>query len=52
MNFYQILCVSFLLFGIEGGMWDVIVLISDHCLSIYFGQRRLSFGLDKDYITY
>ena len=23
-------------FGIEGGMWDVIVLISDHCLYIYF----------------
>ena len=22
--------------GIEGGMWDVIVLIPDHCLSIYF----------------
>ena len=23
-------------FGIEGGMWDVIVLVPDHCLSIYF----------------
>ena len=23
-------------FGIEGRMWDVIVLIPDHCLSIYF----------------
>ena len=22
-------------FGIEGGMWDVIVLIPDYCLSIY-----------------
>ena len=29
-------CPSFP-FGIEGGMWDVIVLIPDHCLSIYFG---------------
>ena len=29
------LCPSFL-FGIEGGMWDVIVLIPDHCLSITF----------------
>ena len=28
-------CPSFS-FGIEGGMWDVIVLIPDHCLSIYF----------------
>ena len=23
-------------FGFESGMWDVIVLIPDHCLSIYF----------------
>ena len=23
-------------FGIEGRVWDVIVLIPDHCLSIYF----------------
>ena len=30
------MCPSFP-FGIEGGMWDVIVLIPDHCLSIYFG---------------
>ena len=22
-------------FGIEGGTWDVIILIPDHCLSIY-----------------
>ena len=29
------MCPSFP-FGIEGGMWDVIVLIPDHCLSIYF----------------
>ena len=28
-------CSSFP-FGIEGGMWDVIVLIPDHCLSTYF----------------
>ena len=28
-------CPSFP-FGIEGGMWDVIVLILDHCLSVYF----------------
>ena len=27
-------CPSFP-FGIEGGMWDVILLIPDHCLSIY-----------------
>ena len=27
-------CVLLSLFGIEGGMWDVIVLIPDPCLSI------------------
>ena len=32
VNVYQFLCVNFL----RGGMWDVIVLIPDHCLSIYF----------------
>ena len=28
-------CPSFP-FGTEGGMWDVMALIPDHCLSIYF----------------
>ena len=38
VNVYKILCVcpSFP-FGIKDGMWDVIVLIPDHCLSIYVG---------------
>ena len=31
------MCPSFP-FGIEAEMWDVIVLIPDHCLSIYFRQ--------------
>ena len=30
-------CPSFP-YGIEGGMWDVVVLISDYCLSIYFAH--------------
>ena len=25
-------------FGFEGGVWHSIVLIPDHCLSIYFGD--------------
>ena len=29
-------CALFLPFGIEVGIWDVIVLIPDHRLSIYF----------------
>ena len=32
------MCPSFP-FGIEGGMWDAIVLIPDHYLSIYFLQN-------------
>ena len=38
------MCPSFP-FGIEGGMWDVIELIPDHRLSIYFkrmGQAIIS----------
>ena len=33
-------CPSFP-FGIEGGMWDVIVLIPDHCFSLYFSYHSL-----------
>ena len=35
VHVYQFLSVSFF-FGFEGGMWDLIVLIPDHCLSVYF----------------
>ena len=27
-------------FGVEGRMWDVIVLIPDHCLSVYEGISK------------
>ena len=37
------MCPSFP-FGIEGVMWDVIVLIPDHCLSIYFLYTLLLLG--------
>ena len=40
-------CPSFP-FGIEGGMWDVIVLIPDHCLSIYF---RDTFQRNKNIVS-
>ena len=39
VNVYQILCASFFPFGTEGGMWDVIVLVPDHCLSIYLDLK-------------
>ena len=36
----QILCVSFFSpFDIEGGVWDVILLIPNYCLSIYFSEE-------------
>ena len=46
MNVYQFVCVCvcFCPFGFEGGMWDLIALVPDHCISLYFkyitlGQR-------------
>ena len=29
-------------FGFEGGMWDLIVLIPNHCLSIYYPTTDFS----------
>ena len=29
------MCASYP-FGFEGGMWDLIILVADHCLSFYF----------------
>ena len=36
----QIVCMFFFPFWIEGGMWDVIVLIPGHWPSIYFAGPR------------
>ena len=36
MRWSHFVCVLLSPFGIECGMWDVIVLVPDHCLSIYF----------------
>ena len=36
----QILCEPSFPFDIEGRMWNVIVLIPDHCRSIYFGSSK------------
>ena len=30
-------CASFP-FGFQGGVWNLVVLIPDHCLSIYFSE--------------
>ena len=34
VNVYQSVC--YFLFGFIGGMWNLIVITPDHCLSIYF----------------
>ena len=51
---------SYFPFGFEGRMWDLIVSVSDHCLSFYFPyvpviwrrhyclKKVLSFAHDKD----
>ena len=35
VNVYLCVCASFP-FNFEGGLWDLIVLVPDHCLSFYF----------------
>ena len=42
------LCNSFFPFGIEGELWDLFVLISDHCLSVYYSVWDI-IRLDPDY---
>ena len=43
MTVYQFVCVLLSLFGFEGGMWDLIVLVPDHCLSFDFSIFRNTF---------
>ena len=33
--------------GFEGRMWDLIVSVSDHCLSFYFTGNKCLSGLDS-----
>ena len=42
--FQMYVCVSFP-FGFEGGMWDLIIVIPDHCLSIYFSYFFFCIGI-------
>ena len=42
------ICVcSFFPFSFEGWMWDLIVFIPDHCLSVYFDKLKLLFGVKR-----
>ena len=36
VNLYQFSVFASFPFGSEGGMWDLIVLVPDHCQSFYF----------------
>ena len=43
VNVYQFVCVwASFPSGFEGGVWHLIVLIPDHCLSIYFTETLRS----------
>ena len=49
----QILFVPLFPFGIVGGMWDVIVLIPDYCLSIYFTYLQSNHYVSvKDHVQF
>ena len=44
VNDYRFLPVTFPFFGVYGGLWDLIVLFPDHCLSIYFAPSKQKFS--------
>ena len=45
VNVYEFVCVLLSPFGFERGMWDLIVLIYDHCLSIFLNDILLNGSL-------
>ena len=40
VNCGQFMYLVISLFGFEGRMWDLIVLVPDHCLSFYFSHQN------------
>ena len=51
-EFYQFVCVCMCVcasfsFGFEGEMWDLLVLIPDHCLSFSFSSSTFSYFYDQ-----
>ena len=51
MNVRACVCASFS-FGFEGGMWDVIVFILDHWLSIYFDASSWYFVNSVSFVVF
>ena len=40
------------LYGFEGRIWDLIVLVPDHCLSFYFLYEKIAlFGRFRDILS-
>ena len=39
VNFYQFVSIPFSLLVLTLGVWDLLVLIPGHCLSIYFSVK-------------
>ena len=37
-------------FALEGGTWDLILLILDHCLSFYFDPYVIIYEKDKPFV--
>ena len=49
MNICRFVCVcASFPFCFEGGMWDLIVVFPDHCLSIYFAMNSNFFPISHD----
>ena len=51
VNCCQFFVFSYFSFGFECRMWDLIVLVSDHCLSIYFSQVNKLFHMCSTLFT-
>ena len=41
VNVYQFVCMLLSLFGFEGGMWDLILLVPDQYLSFHFDEEQV-----------
>ena len=43
---YFVYAYDFVCFDFKGGMWDLIVLIPDQCLSIYFTYEGIAINVN------
>ena len=45
-RYHKLYVFSYFPFGFEGGIWDLIVSVPDHCLSFYFERLAPNFIVD------